>query len=88
MSATPPTDPNAKDPKPPAASNTLSNALIWALLAILFAGGLIYYGTTIEGEKKNFYFIAGAVAAIIGLYNGYIAWTIFQKSKEPPTAPK
>jgi hypothetical protein len=85
MSATPPTDP--KNPKG-AAKQQLSGAVLWTVLALAFAIGLIYYGTTVDQEKKNFYFIAGGIAAVIAAVNGYSAWTLFQKSKQPPAAPK
>ena len=86
MSATPPpAEPN--DPKE-AAKKELTNTVIWAVLALAFAIGIGYYGTTVEPEKKNFYFIAGGIAAIVAVYNGYLGYTLYEKTKQPPAAPK
>lgn len=85
MSATPPTDP--KDPKD-AAKNAVNNAILWSGLAIAFAVFMFFQSGKVDPEKKNFYLLAGGVGAIVGAINGYNAWTLHQKTKQPPTAPK
>ncbi len=75
MSATPPTDPKK------AAERESSNAIIWALLASAFAIGMFVYAGKVEAEKRNLYFLMGAVGAIVAAVNGYGAWTAVQKSK-------
>ena len=78
MSTTPPTDP--KD----AAKKELNNAILWAVLAAAFAVGMFIYSGKVEPEKKNFYLLGGAIGAILAVVNGYSAYTLSQKSKQPP----
>ena len=81
MSTTPPTDPkNAPD----AAKRELNNAILWAVLAAAFAIGMFWYSGKAEPEKKNFYLLGGAIGAILAVVNGYSAYTLSQKSKQPP----
>ena len=79
MSATPPTDPKGAD-------KDYSNALIWAVLAGAFAVGMFVYAGKVEPEKRNLYFLMGAIGAIVAAVNGYGAWTAYNKSKTPPKA--
>ena len=79
MSATP----------PPAGSNDktkkeLNNAILWAVLAAAFAIGMFAYSGKVEPEKKNFYLIGGGIGAILAVVNGYGAWALMQKAKQPP----
>jgi hypothetical protein len=80
MSTTPPSDPKE------AAKKDLTGAIIWTALAAAFAVFMFVYSGRVEPEKRNFYLLGGAVGAIIAAINGYNAWTLFQKSKEPPAA--
>jgi hypothetical protein len=79
MSTTPPSDPN-KD----AAKKEQSNATLWAVLSAVFAVGLFFYSGKVDPEKKSIYLIGGAIAAIIAAVNGYSAYTLSQKAKQPP----
>jgi len=85
MSTTPPTDP--KDSKD-AAKKELNNAILWAVLAAAFAVGMFVYSGKVDQEKKNFYLLCSGIGAIVAVFNGYSAWTLSQKSKQPPAAPK
>ncbi len=78
MSTTPPTDP--KD----AAKKELNNAILWAVLAAAFAVGMFVYSGKVDQEKKNFYLIGGGIGALVAAFNGYNAWTLHQKTKQPP----
>jgi hypothetical protein len=82
MSAPPPGEP------PGAARKEFTNALVWTVLAAAFAVGLFVYSEHVDPEKKNFYLIGGGIGAVVAAINGYSAWTLFQKSKQPPAAPK
>jgi hypothetical protein len=81
MSITPPTDPKNS---PDAAKRELNNAILWAVLAAAFAVGMFVYSGKVDPEKKNFYLLAGAMGAILAAVNGYSAYTLSQKSKQPP----
>jgi high-affinity Fe2+/Pb2+ permease len=81
MSTTPPTDPN--DPKN-AAKKEMNNAVLWAVLAAAFALGMFWYSGKVAPEKKNFYLLGAGIGAIIAVVNGYSAWTLSQKAKQPP----
>jgi|GEM_PF-4075047 len=80
MSSPPPNDPKSSSGK------ELSNALLWTVLAAAVAVFLFVYSGKVDAEKKNFYLIAGGIAAVVAAINGYSAWTLYNKSK--PTAPK
>jgi hypothetical protein len=80
MSATP-SNPNEPKDK---LKKELNNALLWAVLAAAFAGGMFVYSGKVEPEKKNFYLLGGAIGAIIAAVNGYGAYTLAQKAKQPP----
>jgi high-affinity Fe2+/Pb2+ permease len=87
MSTTPPTDP--KDPKDPkeAAKKEINSALLWALLAAAFAVYMfVDAGRVDTDQKRNFRYLMGAVGAIVAVVNGYSAWALMQKSKQPPKA--
>jgi hypothetical protein len=75
MSA-PPNDP--KD----AAKREQSNAVLWAVLAAVFAAFMFVQAGKVEPEKQNFYRLAGAAGAILAAVNGYGAWTASQKAKK------
>ncbi len=75
MSTTPPSDP--KD----AAKKELSGAVVWALLAAAFAVGMFAYSGKVDAEKRGFYYVAGAIGAILAAVNGYGAWVAYNKSK-------
>jgi hypothetical protein len=78
MSMTP-TDP----PAPP--RKELASALVWTLGALVVAL-LAFIQAADGGEKRNFYLIAGAIAVIALLWNGYSAWLAYKQSKAPPAA--
>jgi hypothetical protein len=75
MSATPPTGP--KDP----AKQQLTSAATWAALACVFALGLLYYSSTVEAEKRGFYYVVASIAGVVAAVNGCSAWTLYNKSK-------
>lgn len=77
--STPPTDP------PAPARKELTSALVWTLGAVVVAI-LAFAKAADAGEKRNFYLIAGAIAMIAVLWNGYSAWLAYKQSKSPPTA--
>jgi hypothetical protein len=77
MSATPPPDP--KD----AAKQQLTSAAIWSALACVFALGLLYYSSTVEPEKRGFYYVVAVIGGVVAAVNGYGAWTLYNKSKTP-----
>jgi hypothetical protein len=78
MSATPP------DPKPPNdPRKEAGDALVWTLLAAAVAVGLFVYSGQVPAEKKNFYQLAAGVGALVAAYNGFAAWTAYNKTKQP-----
>ena len=78
MSATRPTDSN--DPK---SKKEQSNAVLWALLAAVFAAFMFVRASDPVYEKqKNFYLLAGGAGAVLAAVNGYGAWTASQKPKK------
>ena len=81
MSTTPPPDP--KNPKD-AAKKELNNAILWTVLAAAFAVFMFVYSGKVEPEKKNFYLLGGGIGAILAAVNGYSAYTLSQKAKQPP----
>lgn len=80
--STSPTDPN--DPKS-AAKKELNNAILWAVLAAAVAVYIFVQAGKVTPEKKNLYLIGGAAAAVIAAVNGYSAWALSQKAKQPPS---
>jgi membrane protein DedA with SNARE-associated domain len=73
-------------PTPPDASrNELTSALVWAFGAAVVAVFAFFRAGQLE-EKRTFYLIAGAVAAVIAVVNGYSAWVTYKKAKTPPAA--
>jgi hypothetical protein len=64
----------------------LNNALVWTVLATAFAVFMFVYSGKVDPEKKNFYLIGGGIGAVVAAVNGYGAWTLLQKSKQPPKA--
>ena len=83
MSTTPPADPKTPDD---AAKKEINNAILWAGLAAAFAVFMFVYSGKVEPEKKNFYLVGGAIGAILAAVNGYSAWALVQKTKQPPKA--
>jgi hypothetical protein len=77
--STPPIDP----PVPP--RKELTSAIVWTLGAVVVAI-LAFTQAADAGEKRNFYLIAGAIAVIAVLWNGYSAWLAYKMSKAPPAA--
>ena len=59
MSATPPTDPKGT------AKQQLTSAAAWSALACVFALGLLYYSSTVEAEKRGFYYVVAAIGAVV-----------------------
>ena len=73
--STPPPDPKE------AAKKELTNAVVWAALAAALAVFMFAYSGQMA-EKKNFYLLGGAVAAVVAAVNGYSAYTLYEKSKK------
>ena len=63
----------------------LTTALLWTIGAVVVAV-LAFVKAGDAGDKRTFYQIAGVIAVIAALWNGYGAWIAFQKSKSPPAA--
>jgi len=59
------------------------NALIWAVLAAGLSVFLFIYANKPDNDRRNFYLITGAVAAIVAVVNGYSAWQAYEKTKPP-----
>jgi hypothetical protein len=76
MSAPPP------DPKD-AARKEITNAVIWTVLAAVFAVFMFVRSADEGNEKKNFDLLAGGIGAVVTAVNGYNAWVLHQKSKLP-----
>jgi branched-subunit amino acid transport protein len=76
--STPPTAP----PIPP--RKQFLSALIWTVIAAVAAILILIRAGEPGNEKRNFYYIAGAVAVIATIMNGYSAWQAYQKMKSPP----
>jgi hypothetical protein len=77
MSAPPP------DPKE-ALRKQLTSAVVWTVLSAALAVFMFVYSNKVDPAKKNFYLLAGAVAAIAAAINGYNGWLVYQKTKTPP----
>lgn len=77
MSSPPPNDPKNNSGK------ELTNSLFWTVLAVAVAVFWFVYSGKVDAEKKNFYLIAGGIAAVVAAINGYSAWTLYNKSKPP-----
>jgi hypothetical protein len=78
MSANPP------DPKAPNDTRReLTGAIVRAVLAAALAVGLFAYSGRVDPEKKTFYLAAAAIGAIVVVVNGYSAWALYNKSKQP-----
>ena len=71
-------------PDPPRGSQ-LTSAVLWTLGALGVAVFAFFRAGQLE-EKRNFYLIAGAAAAILAIVNGYGAWQAYQHSRTPPAA--
>jgi hypothetical protein len=82
VSGPPTTPPPGREPTP---RSQLNNALFWLIASLLIATFAFYRGAEQE-EKRTFYIIAGVVAVISVVINGYAAWLAYQKSKTPPAA--
>ena len=82
MSTTPPPDP--KDP----AKKELTNSVVWAVLSAVFAVFMYVQADKVDPEKRNFYLLAAGLGGAVTAVNGYGAWVLFQKSKQPPGPPK
>lgn len=63
----------------------LSSAIIWSLGALVVAIFAFVRAGQLE-DKRTFYLIAGVVAAILAVVNGYSAWQAYQQSRTPPAA--
>jgi hypothetical protein len=78
MSATP----SRPEPTP---RSQLNNALLWLVGSVVIAALAFYRG--LEGdEKKTFYLIAGVIAVIAAIVNGYAAMIAYKKTQSPPPA--
>ena len=80
--STPP--PPAKD-RPDAAKNGEQRGSSGPCWRSAFAVFMFVYSGKVEPEKKNFYLIAGGIGAVAAAINGYNAWTLHQKTKQPPS---
>jgi hypothetical protein len=78
MAAPQPSQPNG------AASKRHATAVIWAALAVAFAAFLFGSAADADPEKRPFYLIGGALAALVSCFNGYEARTLFQKPRQSP----
>jgi hypothetical protein len=76
--STPPTAPGDSPRK------ERTTALLWTLSAVVVAV-LAFVRAAEPGEKRNFYLIAGVVAVIAALWNGYGAWLASRPPKTPTT---
>lgn len=85
MSTTPPNDPKDAANK---AKSELTNAVVWTVIAVAVAVFMFVNSGKVEPEKKNFYLVGSAVGAILAAVNGYSAWTLYNKSKQPPAHTK
>jgi bacteriorhodopsin len=76
---TPPTDPQAP-------RKQLTSALVWTVVAAAVAVVVFINAADPENEKRTFYAIAGVIAVIATIMNGYNAWLAYKQSKAPPAA--
>jgi membrane protein DedA with SNARE-associated domain len=76
----PPSDPKAEFRK------QFISALVWTIIAAVVAVFLFVQVPRQDDDKKTFYIIAGVIAVVAALVNGYAAWNAHQKSKLPPAA--
>jgi small-conductance mechanosensitive channel len=74
------TQPPAPETSP---RSQLTSALVWTIGAVAIAAFAFIRGAD-GGEKRNFWFILGAMAVIAALYNGYGAWVAFKQTKTTP----
>ncbi|MDW8196434.1 MAG: hypothetical protein RMJ56_02385 [Gemmataceae bacterium] len=74
----------ASDDGPNRGSSDRTTAVVWTVLALGVAIFMFWYADRVEPEKRNFYLIGAAIAAIITVMNGWSAYSLFQKSKSPP----
>ena len=77
---TPPTDPRT------AAHKQFTSAVVWTVLAGILAVVLFLQAARPDNDKKNFYILAGVIAVIAAIANGYAAWHAYRQSKTPPAA--
>jgi hypothetical protein len=85
MSTPPPTDP--KNPND-ATKKEMTTAIVWAVLSAVFAAIMYKQADKVEASKQSFYLLAAALGGVVTFVNGYSAWTLYQKSKQPPATPK
>jgi hypothetical protein len=62
------------------------SAMLWVVLSAAIAVVVFLRAAEPNQDKKNFYLLAGVVAAIAAIMNGYSAWQAYKKWKSPPTA--
>lgn len=62
------------------------SAVIWTSIAAVVAVVVFIKAADPATEKKNFYWLAGAVAVIATIVNGLNAWTAWKNCQLPPTA--
>jgi len=73
-------------PPPLSPQKRFQSALIWTVIAAVAAVLVFLRAAQPDNEKRDFYLLAGAVAVIATIVNGYYAWVAYQQSKSPPGA--
>ncbi len=56
-------------------------AAIWTVIAAVITIGILIYAMQPELEKRDFYYVAAAIAAIAAAANGYAAWQNWRRWK-------
>ena len=77
---TPPTDSGAE------ARKQLTSGLLWTVVAAAVAVVVFIKAAEPDNEKRTFYIIAGVIAVLAVIMNGYSAWLAYKRSKSPPSA--